>query len=81
MDSGTSHGLGGPQGRDRSWKDSGVVVFAHEADDAADDDGAEEEGGDDGFPTGHWRRLAMITGDRKRVRGLTAGWRPIRLRA
>jgi len=47
MDSGTSHGLGGPQGRDRSGKDSGVVVFAHEADDAADDDGAEEEGGDD----------------------------------
>jgi hypothetical protein len=57
------------------------MAFAHEADDAADDDGAEEEGGDDGFPTGHWCRLAMIAGDRKRVRGLTSGGWPIRLRA
>lgn len=57
------------------------MAFAHETDDAADDDGAEEEGGDDGFPTCHWSRLAMIAGDRKRVRGLTAGERPRRLRA
>lgn len=52
------------------------MAFAHETDDAADDDGAEQEGGDDGFPTGHCCRLAMITGDRKRARGLTARGRP-----
>ena len=52
------------------------MAFAHETDDAADDDGAEEEGGDDGFPTGHCCRLAMVAGDRKRARGLTAMGRP-----
>ncbi|RFC51963.1 MAG: hypothetical protein DVB22_001097 [Verrucomicrobia bacterium] len=81
MDSGTSHGLGGPQGRDGGGKDSGVMAFAHEADDAADDDGAEQEGGDDGFPTGHWGTLAMIAGNRKRARGLTARGQPGSLRA
>jgi hypothetical protein len=57
------------------------MAFAHEADDAADDDGAEQEGGDDGFPTGHWGTLAMIAGNRKRARGLTARGQPGSLRA